>query len=425
MSKNETLQSPRQFIPYWFGQKKLKVAGNLIITDLNEVQPKKLVFDIMWLDYVEHIRHFSLENNDKKAPKKFPEKDLEKAFSEFLAYQQKAALDDVRRKLKCTGENLDELRLLLKAMTGRCDDLELGVLSHLLWQVKRKLFNLKAKDHMMIIFRGKQGGGKTEAIKILFSVLEPWFKNASLKELTDDRWKHFFSNTYVAFCDELQYAEFADMDSLKGIISAEKVEARALGTNTYDNIRQNSTFVGASNRPVAELIKDSTGMRRFFELLTLDKMDWNTVNSIDVTKLWQGIDENRESPYTRPFKAEIEVLQNELTASDSEADFLSEFGLIAEDSPTPRTYFLTNAQLYSSYNEWANRNGERPKAGSAFHRKIKGMGLRAFADKQGNPATRGYWITGAIKDALENYRQGNSFCLEKFLAERPAKKASA
>lgn len=408
MNMAEVLSHPRIFVPYWFKLKNLKIQGSLILNKENKSFDLNTVLIGSWLDYREFISEFNRELDREDRIRGFPERDFTKAIEEYLEVKRIEALEEIKSAIKCTGENLEELKQFLIAATGKCDDVELSALAHLIWQVKRKVFNKKVRDHLMVIFKGKQGVGKTEAIRILFSPIKAWFNSASLSEITDDRWKLFMRNGFVVFCDELQYAERTSVDALKNIISADTFLTRILGGNTYVNVTQNCTFVGATNRSVSEMIRDQTGMRRFFEVESLHKMDWETMNSIDALKIWQGIDENRDKPYIAAYKTEIHAHQELLIMPDAEEEFLSQFQIL-DGTRESMTEFVSNGDLYAVYCLYVKRNGERQKASNVFHRRIKHCGMKDLADRQGHNGDKGYRVTKATLDLIQKYRKENTF----------------
>lgn len=404
----EILSNPRAFVPYWFKLKKLRIQGNLILNEINKSFDLNDVLIGIWLDYTDHLRDFNADADREDRVKGFPEKDLVKAIEEYIAVKKDEALEGIKTSIKCTGENLDELKRFLIAATGECDDVELAVLAHMIWQVKRKIFHKKVYEHQMVIFRGAQGIGKTEAIRKIFKPLLGWFKSASLSEITDDRWKLFLRDGFVVFCDELQYAERTSVDALKNIVSADTFETRKLGTNIYVNVVQSCTFVGATNRSVSEMIRDSTGMRRFFEIESLHKMAWDVLNSLDALKIWQGIDENREQLYIAPFKVEISARQERLILPDADEDFLEHFQFL-EGDPKDRVEFISNSELYSVYCLYAKKNGERQKASNVFHRRIKNIGMKDLADRQGHNGDKGYRVSRTTLDLIQKYKKENTF----------------
>lgn len=395
------LNDPRAFIPYWFEQKKVKIEGNLILSAQGEKFETSIVMDSMWLDYRGNLRDVN-ENLDRPI-RGFPEADFKKAIGEFIEIKRREELTALRNKIALTNTDRTELERFLIATTGKIDPVEIAVLSHLIWQTKRKVFGKKSKDHMMVIFKGRQGAGKTEAIRRLFSVLKGWLGNASLAEITDDRWKYFLRTRFVIFCDELQHADRANVDALKNIISSEDLDTRRLGGNIYDVVSQNCSFVGATNKPIAELIRDTTGMRRFFQIDTLERMNWAEINSIDFLRIWQSIDENREPTYIDEFKLQINEIQSTLIIREPEEEFLEQFKLLSGASDT-RTKFITNAEIYSIYSKFVRDNGERQKPSNSFHRKVKGLGLRDFEERQGSNGTRGYRISEESLQSMTLYR---------------------
>ncbi len=402
ISLAQILSHPRLFVPYWFKEKNLSVLGSLIIDSEGKSRDLNEIHIVSWLDYAQELKIFNEDRDRASRLRGFPEKDLAKATEEFLIGKKKEALDAAKENIKCTSETLEELQRFLIAATGKSDEVELAALAHLLWQIKRKMFNKKVFFHLMVIFKGRQGVGKTEAIRALFAPVRGWFKSTSLNEIADERWRLFLREGFVVFCDELQFAERTSVDALKNIISAETLETRKLGTNMYMNVTQNCTFVGASNRSVGDLIRDNTGMRRFFEIESLQKMDWETINSIDALKIWRGIDENRSEPYTAPFKKQIATRQEQLVLPDAEEDFLESFKLL-EGSQIDRTEFIANSKMYSAFSAFAKQNGERLRASNIFHKRIKGLGMDAYFERQGHQGSKGYRITKVTLDLIEKY----------------------
>ncbi len=406
MNFAEVLSNPRMFVPYWFKLKNLKVTGNLITNSENKSFDLNNVLIGIWLDYSEAINGANT-NRDRRI-KGFPERDLVKAIEEYLEVKKIEALEEIKAAIMCKEESLDELRRFLIAATGMCDEVALAGLAHLIWQVKRKIFNKKVRDHLMVIFKGKQGVGKTEAIRILFSPIKAWFKSASLSEITDDRWKLFLRDGFVVFCDELQYAERTSVDALKNIISADTFETRKLGTNIYVNVVQNCTFVGATNRSVSEMIRDNTGMRRFLEIESQHKMDWDLMNSIDALKIWNGVNESSEQTYINAYKKEIGVRQELLILPDSEQEFLGEFRFL-DGSKDIMSEFISNGDLYAVYCLYVKRNGERQKPSNVFHRRVKHCGLKDIAERQGHNGDKGYRVTKTTSNLIQKYRKENTF----------------
>jgi hypothetical protein len=116
------------------------------------------------------------------------------------------------------------------------------------------------------------------------------------------------------------------MEAVKHAITATSMSRRAMRTNVTQEVAQNLTFFGCANvNDLSELIRDSTGTRRFVGLHTRDTMDWEVVNSIEWQAVWQSVDEKATDPM-KPFGAALRAPQAEdrtLTAFESWIDSLT------------------------------------------------------------------------------------------------------
>jgi hypothetical protein len=168
---------------------------------------------------------------------------------------------------------------------------------------------------------------------------------------------------------------------------------RKLGTNTSIDIKQNCTFIGATNRPIDEMIFDRTGMRRFYQINCLEKMNWSAINQIDYLSLIQCIDENREDGYL--FGAildQVRAEQEKIVSHDDIHHFLSDSGYAP--SPISQGHFTPNQDLYSQYESWIIKNGAAFK--HSKHDLLKRLKNRGFVEGSKNihgKTHRGLWVT--------------------------------
>ncbi len=222
---------------------------------------------------------------------------LEYVFTIWFNEQKTRTLAYYRDKLAYAGASFSSpLQDWLEATTGQCRPHDLAVMGHFIWQVKRKLWNLPVKDHIMPILVGKTGGGKTQAItRLLAPIEELLHEPQSMNVFEDERGAHVFGKFYVIFCDEMARVERINVDSLKNKITAATISYRMLGTNSTVSEKNVSTFIGASNRGVSELIKDSTSARRFWQIDCADELNWERINKgVNYLALWRAVDENSE-----------------------------------------------------------------------------------------------------------------------------------
>jgi hypothetical protein len=70
-------------------------------------------------------------------------------------------------KYRCDPED-GHVRALVRALTGKEDPVDVAVMKHFVWQVKRKLNEMAVEDHLMVILYCAQRVGKSEAIRMFF-----------------------------------------------------------------------------------------------------------------------------------------------------------------------------------------------------------------------------------------------------------------
>jgi hypothetical protein len=150
-------------------------------------------------------------------------------------------------------------------------------------------------------------------------------------------------------------ADYADVESIKNKITSTTIQYRKLGTNMNDIGPNNATFIGASNLKLEHIIKDGTSARRFFQINTLDKLNWQAINEFDYLALWRSVDENQELPYIYEKLPEIERIQQEFKYKYPIEHFISEelAGISTQGDGTR----ISKKDLYAKYKEWSRECG--------------------------------------------------------------------
>lgn len=216
-------------------------------------------------------------------------------------------------------KNNDELSKFTEALVGKKCNMFLqhrAVLEHFVWQVKRKLFGLPVVHHMCPILVGAQGSGKTVAIENLISPLKHLSMEGNLGTFVRESERFVFGTYYIVKLDEFAKGTKADLESMKNVMTSADVNFRTFYTQKMAYMPNVSTFIGASNRSVAEIFNDQTGNRRFYEIPCLKKVDWEIIGGLtedeglDYCNIWQSVDENSESPIL-PFIDDINNYQEE------------------------------------------------------------------------------------------------------------------
>lgn len=201
-------------------------------------------------------------------------------------------------------------------------ELTIAVLKKFIWQVKRRLTGLPVTYHTMPILYSSQGSGKSEFIRKIIGVVGSLYSDADFGRISDNREANLF-RSYILFLDEMHKADKADMNAVKNVITRPTFSYRPMGTNTSVTVDQNSTFIGASNKLLEQLINDPTGIRRFFQLDYISMASpelFAFVNSLDYTAMWCSVDHEAADP-TEPFRDQMAAIQSTQTTRTSVGEF--------------------------------------------------------------------------------------------------------
>lgn len=268
----------------------------------------------------------------------------------FLVWKEKEAekwIQCLRDSISFSGAS-DEIEKWVKAATGEVSSLDVAVVEHFIWQVKRKIHGLPVSHHMMPVLYGKSGGGKSVAVLKLLDPIISVVVNTDMGIFNDSFSKRSFLRNFVMFFDELAGVETIDVDLLKQSITSPTIEWRMMRSEGTFSGPQNCTFIACSNTHLRERIVDPTSARRFWQINCQDTLNWDLINSIDYLALWQSVDEKLDSPIVA-LMDQIRILQErELKARGIIEEWLEEACGLTEfysDSPTTK-------DLFHSFMEW-------------------------------------------------------------------------
>lgn len=380
------ISDPRKYVAWWLKAKKISVdeRGSLSSPDKREYTE---LFDTLILDYCEQVNDFNMIA--EKRIKGAPETNIRKALDEIVSLEmvkRRAAVFETVRFLGT--ENMTPLERFVTAVTGKAEAKVIGVLAHFIWQIKRRLIDKDVVFHIMPILFGAQGGGKSKALQQLFKPLTNLTLDLTLTEVTDPRFYFSLNRNFVAVLDEMAGAKRTDVEILKKQISATYNDVRKLGGNIVTKIKQNASFIGTTNRPVNEIIFDSTGARRFYEIKSLDKLNWDEINDINYIELFQGIDETKSNGYLEDVMEEVKKDQEDLIGVDELTAFMEIHQIV------PGTKEISANVIYDAYKLWTDNNGVKNASNSVWlGRKIKNRGIPCTVKKVRNKSTRFYMIS--------------------------------
>lgn len=228
-----------------------------------------------------------------------------------------------------------ELRRFLRELLHVTIDAEefencVAVVKHWLWLVQRQILGLKTTWHMMPIFWGGQGGGKSEQLKQLlgqvgnFAILD-----ANFSVFSDGFSQLQMNRSFVMFMDEMENVEKTDSQAIKRAISAEHIAGRGMYSDDGRKLRRNASFIAATNLAPPHGLKDTSGARRYYSLecrpgpITEDRIAF--FNGLDYLAMWTCVDPHDKVSPMMPRQVKIMAVQHEVNRAKSlYEDFIAE-----------------------------------------------------------------------------------------------------
>jgi hypothetical protein len=365
--KRKSLQIPEQEIVSTFMAERhmdIKVDGRLLLN--GEVQ------DITYI--LEEIRHFAqteLQTNTNVNT-------LSSVISKISTDVKLKRFEQLKDYIKFDNSPFD-FEELIEVVTGEKDHLDVAILKHFIWQTKRKMFKKEVKHHIMPVYVGGSGSGKSYHVRnhLLQPISEIVYFDGDFKKLVDSREAFNLCTNYVYLMDEMSKADHADVESIKNKITAPTIQYRRLGTNITCQGDNKATFIGTSNNPIEDIIKDPTSIRRFYQINTVADIDREKINKFNYLHMWRSIDENLdEAPFVLPLLEEIKVKQEEFRHKSPLEHFLKENQYSRLE--LPNAVKIDRNEIYNEFRNWSILNGYK-------YTLTKHIFCRQIAEKEGEP----------------------------------------
>lgn len=249
------------------------------------------------------------------------------------------------------------------------------VMNHWLWTVKRRIAGLPVNDIICPVLFGKTQGGKTTEILRLLQPLNAFQTVMTLEQITDERqWPNLTKN-FVIFIDEMSKGKATNIETLKMLITAQKVNYRALHSNSPYGMLINVSFIGSSNTHINQTIDDETSGARFWELRCHDILDWAALKNINPQDIWDSINHEGPSPLSGDIRKSVRDLQH---AKIRKASTIERW--LDESGTTPGTKKVTNTDLYKSYGQWCLEAGEKTDKRIKWMSSMKDAKFQAWKD---------------------------------------------
>ncbi len=250
-----------------------------------------------------------------------------------------------------TNEGRQSLAAFVIALTGSESPVVYHGLRHVIWNMKRTMAGKKRAHDLMPILHGAQGSGKTVAMSLFCSPLEELAQAIQSDTLTDSRAAPILGRCFMGKWDEMEGASRADMEAIKNAITCETKTYRELGTHHSGTVVRTMGFIGASNKPINAIFKDTSGMRRFLGVQTSDRCDWNVLNALSYLTLYTCVHEDEPPP--------IDAIMDQLKVEQAEATHKDNIALWFENETWKRfTWESIPGQAASIIPEYAADRGD-------------------------------------------------------------------
>ena len=303
-------------------------------------------------------------------------------------------------------EGLAELRRWVIAVTGKDDATDLAVIVHFLWQVKRRSSDLSVSHDLMPILVGRQGDGKSVGVKYLCAPLRELTRPVNAEALTDDRHKEGLAEYHIGIWDELAGGSKADVQALKSVITADVVSYRELSTHTINILPKRITLIATSNDDVSDIITDTTGARRFYQLVSRGRHDievgpdagrdsWTVISHLDYELLWAAVHQEDPPPFDGA-SGVIRDRQATLVHTDNvmlwlQGEQFDEVTVVESDRPfgsidSPANHIIIPRLVqggrelcdhtYRRYSRWCRQTGSPQMPANKLGARLRSLGLQ-------------------------------------------------
>lgn len=320
---------------------------------------------------------------DRKQYKMVSQNKITAFLNEYESTEKKRRLDGLCTHLNYTGDNDLVEKFLAAVLSREPSNLEVNVLKHWLWLVKRKINSLSTEREMMVVIAGITNTGKTQAVIKLFKPLKELVDTMMLDAIADERHDFRLTENAVVFFDEMAATRKVNVEALKNKITAKWLNYRPLGKTTRVQGKNFATFIGTSNSHVADIIHDPTSARRYFEYWVDAKCQWENINNIDYLEVWRGIDENTTTTYISENIQELDEAQESFRATCHVEDWLSIYELIPNEGEDHS--YVKPRQAYGSFMAFMKVQSKERFAYNMkrFFNRMTELGLQGKTGKKG------------------------------------------
>jgi hypothetical protein len=263
--------------------------------------------------------------------------------------------------------------------------LGVATLKKFVHQVKNKSSRRPVTRHLMPVIQGEvQGSGKTTFVLAFLGPLKDLRTEPALLADFVDRRSGDVYDYLAVFVDDVDGINPALIPTLNSLVTGEGLSRRRLGTSRVARYQQRSTLIGTCNQPLARLIPDETGNRRFcnmpFRSGEVDKGGdarvWPVVDKTDYELLWKSVDAFGPDPI-EPVLRELFAWQERYRTLDTVEAWLA--GLDPRSAAVQEVLTKSGIKANDLYGLFQRLTGNGSMSGKVFGNKVldliaKGVG---------------------------------------------------
>lgn len=275
------------------------------------------------------------------------------------------------------------LDILTKSLIGQRvkdgDDIEYRLakafLAHFFWQAMMKLHRgpdsvvRAGNESVLMLVSTKQKTGKSTSVRHIIGPLDDvgfvWRTNFNRLE---DQFS--FSNlayNYIAWFDDVDRSTSINMGRFKQIITDNMVSYRAMYSQIETCLPKMVTFIATSNKAARELMNDTTGLRRFHQIMVNNNsvdtgrgIDLDTLTRLDMQQFYKCVPLGPETPMFN-YISHRELREYEESIRPKHVVELWLEDIDYEISDTPDTMVMPTSDLYDMFKVWCTQHGYKGK----------------------------------------------------------------
>ena len=223
----------------------------------------------------------------------------------------------------------------------------------------------------IMLYSNVQGTAKSLLVDKMYMRFGNRFRKMTngVEETSDVRFKKSMLNSAVTYMDEMHKVNSKGLNAIKTWTTSPTESYRPMGSNDVVTINIKSSFIGSSNVEIGQIIKDPTGMRRFWEFNLRKKITGDYLDQLEkegyFDKMFSIIDdESFDDEYVKFVDKIAEIQNSYIIKEDKIEEFIEKFSITNSNIdnfnhaiPTRYLYLAFVKYIYeNNYTDYLKKN---------------------------------------------------------------------